>query len=101
MPKEFAEYYSAVSALGYDEEPNYDALREPFVRLLYSFPRRERDFDWRVWGGKVFSWVVICGVICSYLYMYLYICIYIYIYIFMYIYIYIYIYIWLVMYVFM
>ena len=46
MPKEFVQFYSTVSSLSFDEEPNYTALREPFENLLNKFKPTERIFDW-------------------------------------------------------
>ncbi|KAA6401581.1 MAG: putative Casein kinase I hhp1, partial [Streblomastix strix] len=47
MPQEFLQFYRSVSALKFDEEPDYDGLRRPFEFLLQRFPPYERDFEWR------------------------------------------------------
>ena len=48
MPPEFAAFHRSVSALAFEETPDYASLSAPFIALLSRVPKEECIFDWSV-----------------------------------------------------
>ncbi|KAH7824248.1 putative Casein kinase I [Monocercomonoides exilis] len=46
MPSEFSSYFESVSKLGFDEDPDYEKLKEPFETWLSHVPLKSQIFDW-------------------------------------------------------
>ncbi|TDL17427.1 kinase-like protein [Rickenella mellea] len=51
FPEEFAIYMNYVRKLGFEEQPDYDFLRELFTKVLKNLGEVEDKFDWQLLNG--------------------------------------------------